>query len=141
MPSGRRRQQPNRPAPVFFLDRGLGRRLIAEAIRAKGYEALPMTDVFPDGADQRISDPEWIMRAGREGWIALTKDYAIIRDHRDVWPRQPCGCSPNNANLTGSEMVDRLEINFNRIVQRATKPGPFVYVIGRKGLESRWRPS
>ena len=46
----------------------------------------------------------------------------------------------NNANLTGSDMVDRLENNFNRILQRAAKPGPYVYLIGRNTLKLCWRP-
>ncbi len=132
MPSGRRRQQPERPPPVFFLDRDLARHLIAEAIRAKGYEVLPMAEVYPEGADQRIADPDWMVKADQEGWVALTKDYSVVRDHRDVLAETTLRAfAYNNANLTGLEMVDRLETNFNRILQRAAKLGPYVYVIGR----------
>lgn len=139
MPSGQRRQRPDAPPPVFFLDRGLGRHLIAEAIRARGYEALPMADVYPDGADQRISDPEWITRADTEGWIALTKDASIIRDHRDVLAETQLRVFAfNNANLTGTELVARLDANFNRILQRARKPGPYLWVITPDGLQLRW---
>ena len=141
MPSGRRRQQPDHPRPVFFLDRGLGRRLIAEAIRARGFEALPMAEVYPRGTDQRIADPDWMLRADQEGWVALTKDYSVVRDHRDVLAESTLRVfAYNNANLTGPEMVHRLETNFNRILQRAAKLGPFVYVIGRDRLELRWHP-
>lgn len=142
MPSGRRKQQPDDPPPVFFLDRGLGRHLIAEAIRARGYEALPMAEVYPGGADQRIADPDWMLRADQEGWVALTKDYSVVRDHRDVLVETTLRVfAYNNANLTGPEMVDRLETNFNRMLQRMNKPGPYVYVIGRDTLELRWRPT
>ena len=141
MPSGRRRQQPDSPPPVFFLDRGLGRHFVADAIRARGFEALPMVDVYPGKADQWIADPDWIIRANREGWVVLTKDYSVVRDHRDVLAKTTLRVfAYNNANLTGPEMVDRLETNFNRILQRATKPGPYVYVIGRDKLDLRWRP-
>ena len=109
MPSGRHRQQPDHPPPVFFLDRGLGRHLIAEAIRARGYEALPMAEVYPGGTDQRIADPDWILRADQAGWVALTKDYSVVRDHRDVLAETTLRVfAYNNANLTGAEMVDRL---------------------------------
>ena len=47
----------------------------------------------------------------------------------------------NNANLTETEMVDRLETNFNRMLQRLAKRGPYVYVIGRDNLELRWHPN
>ena len=100
-----------------------------------------MVDVYPGGADQRISDPDWMLRADQEGWVALTKDYSVVRDHRDVLAETTLRVFAfNNANITGPEMVDRLETNFNRILQRAAKSGPYVYVIGRDGLELRWQP-
>lgn len=81
MPSGRKPSQPDASEPVFFLDRGLGVNYVAERIRQRGYEVLPMVDVYPGGADQSVSDDEWITHASDQNWIALTKDYAIIRDH------------------------------------------------------------
>ena len=98
-----------------------------------------MADVYPDGTDQRISDPEWIRRADTEGWVALTKDPSIIRDHRDVLAETTLRVFAfNNANLTGTEMVARLDSNFNRILQRAKKPGPYLWVITPDGLQLRW---
>ena len=98
-----------------------------------------MADVYPDGADQRIGDPEWIRRADAEGWIALTKDLAIVRDHADVLAETTLRIFAfNNANLTGLELVGRLEANFDRILQRARKPGPYVWVITADGLRRRW---
>ena len=113
--------------------------MVAEAIRARGYEALPMADVYPDGTDQRTTDPEWIRRADREGWVALTKDPSIVRDHRDVLAETTLRVFAfNNASLTGREMADRLGYNFNRILQRAKKPGPYVWIIKPNGLQRRW---
>lgn len=113
--------------------------MVAEAIRARGYEALPMADVYLGGTDQRITDPEWIRRASREGWVALTKDPSIVRDHRDVLAETTLRVFAfNNANLTGLEMVDRLDANFNRILQRARKSGPYVWIITPDGLQRRW---
>ena len=113
--------------------------MVAEAIRARGYEALPMVDVYPDGTDQRTTDPEWIRRADREGWVALAKDPSIVRDHRDVLAETTLRVFAfNNASLTGREMADRLGYNFNRILQRAKKPGPYVWIIKPNGLQRRW---
>lgn len=98
-----------------------------------------MADVYPGGADQRITDPEWIARADEEGWVALTKDYSIIRDHSDVLAETALRVfALNNANVTGHELVRRLDYNFNRILRRATKPGPYVWVITPHGLQFRW---
>ncbi|MCY3891721.1 MAG: hypothetical protein OXF65_00310, partial [Acidimicrobiaceae bacterium] len=44
----------------------------------------------------------------------------------------------NNANISGAEMAIRLDRHLNRILRRAAKPGPFVYVIGKEGLQRRW---
>lgn len=142
MPSGRRYQQPKQPQPVFFLDRSIGRLQIAQVIRTRGYEALPMAEIYPGGVDQRIPDPEWILKADQENWVALTKDYSVVRDHSDVLAKTTLRLfSYNNANLTGPEMAKRLETNFSRILQKIAKPGPYIYVIARDKLEFRWPPS
>lgn len=142
MPSGRRRKRPDPPPPVFFLDRGLGRYHVAEALRKRGYEALPMADVYPEGQDEHVHDDDWINRAHDEGWVGLTKDYNIIRDHTDALSSTTLRVfSLNNAHLTGPEMAERFDVQLNRIIQQAAKPGPYVYVIGSKGLERRWPES
>lgn len=140
MPSGRRGKQRNKPPPpVFFLDRGLGRFLVADAIRQRGYTALPMADVYGGGEDERVPDDDWILRADAEGWVALTKDYSIVRDHIETLKETGLRVfALNNANLTGPQMVERIDTHLNRIVQRASKPGPYLYVVGSKGLERRW---
>lgn len=139
MPSGRRTRRPRHTPPVFFLDRGLGRYLVADLLRARGYRAFPMADVYPDGADERVADDDWILRADQEGWIALTKDYAIVRDHVETLAVTTLRVfSLNNANLTGPQMAERFDQHLNRIVQQAVKPGPYLYVVGARGLERRW---
>lgn len=137
MPSGRTKQRPEQLAPTFFLDRGLGRHLVAGVLRKAGFVALPMADVYPHGQDQVVADEEWIERADAEGWVALTKDSAIIRDHADVLAASSLRVfALSNASLTGPAMAERFRINLNRIVQRARQLGPYVYSVtptGRRG--------
>ena len=138
MPSGRRRTPPE---PVFFLDRGLGRYTVADAIRSRGFEVIRMFEVYPGGEDQRIGDDEWIARASAENWIALTKDDAIRREHPAALAASRLRVfALNNANLTGEQMAERYLRHLNRITQRAKSPGPYVYVVSAAELELRWPP-
>jgi hypothetical protein len=131
---------PPDPDPlVFFLDRGLGIHHVANALRAAGQVALPMSDVYGDAQAQLVSDDDWIKRASDEGWIALTKDCAIARHHQDALSRSTLRVfALNNANLQGPVMAERYANNLHRILRRAQQPGPYVYVVGPAGLEKRW---
>ena len=139
MQSGRQRELPEPEQPVFFLDRGLGRHMVADAIRAKGYEALPMIDVYSDGRDQSLPDADWIRRADEEGWIAISKDNALVRDHADTLAATTLRLFLiPNPNLTGGTMVERLMHNWEAILRRATTSGPYAYAILPGGLAKRW---
>lgn len=100
-----------------------------------------MAQAYPDGTDQMIGDDEWIGRASAENWIALTKDDSIRRDHAAALAASTLRVfALNNAKLTGDEMAERFCIHLHRILQRAAKPGPYVYVVTASGLEFRWPP-
>ncbi len=133
-----------RPLPdggkaTFFLDRGLGRHYVANMLRNEGHVALPMIDVYPNGEDQSIGDDTWIARASAEGWIALTKDVSLIRDHEAALAGSTLRVfALNNANLAGEVMAERYRQNLGRILARAVQPGPYVYVVTSSGIERRW---
>lgn len=58
---------------TFFLDRNLGSRRVAEALRQAGAKIEVHADHFsPDGPDE-----EWLAACGVRGWIAITLDYRI----------------------------------------------------------------
>ena len=67
----------NWPSPperlVFFVDRSLGRRIIADALRQVGEEVRIHDELFPQDA----ADTAWLIEAGKQGWIVLTKDTRI----------------------------------------------------------------
>ena len=63
-------------SPTFFVDRSLGRKL-ASALTAAGVAAITHDELFAEDTP----DEEWLTRAGREGWIVLTKD-KLIRKRR-----------------------------------------------------------
>lgn len=135
MPS---RREP--PSPTFFLDRSLGRHYVADAIRSKGFAVVLMAEVFDDDG-QRVHDDEWIGRVSREGWIALTKDPAIIRAHTAALRSSTIRVfALPNARLQGPEMAERFVHHIHRIIQRARKPGPFVDIVHPDRIERRWPP-
>jgi len=138
MPSGRRRSR-HELAPTFFVDRGLGRRLVPEVFSAAGFEVVLMADLYPGGADQTVSDDTWIADVSELGWVALTKDTAIVRHHEDALRRSTLRVfALSNANIAGKEMAERYRTNLHRIVQRTRKPGPYVDVVHKDRLERRW---
>jgi predicted nuclease of predicted toxin-antitoxin system len=64
-----------REAPHFFIDRCLGKNVIADALRNAGASVQIHDDHFaPDAPDQ-----EWLQRVADRGWIVLTKDKRIRR--------------------------------------------------------------
>ena len=75
------------PSEVFYyLDRNLGKHVIAEALRASG----AVVKVHDDHLPATAPDEDWIELAARKGWLAVTKDRNIryraaeleaIRDH------------------------------------------------------------
>jgi PIN like domain len=58
---------------VFFIDRSLGRKIVAQALREIGESVEIHDDHFaPDAKDE-----DWLLEVGKRGWIVLTKDDRI----------------------------------------------------------------
>lgn len=64
---------PPNPPVVFFIDRSLGKKIIAERLREAGITVEIHDDHFPQDA----LDQEWLAEIGKRGWIVLTKDDRI----------------------------------------------------------------
>jgi hypothetical protein len=58
---------------VFFLDRSLGKKKIADALRQTGERVEVHDDHFPPDA----KDVDWLSNVGAREWIVLTKDNRI----------------------------------------------------------------
>jgi len=64
----------SQPEPlVFFTDTNLGRHIIPNALRAAGENVRVHDEVFEPGTPDTV----WLHRAGKEGWVVLTKDSKI----------------------------------------------------------------
>ncbi|MEZ5614602.1 MAG: hypothetical protein R3E35_05245 [Rhodocyclaceae bacterium] len=58
---------------VFFIDRSLGRKQVAEAFREVGGTVEVHDNHFP----QTTPDVDWLAEVGRRGWVVLSKDDRI----------------------------------------------------------------
>ncbi len=58
---------------TFFIDRCLGSKHIAEALRRSGITV----EVHSDHFDPTAADVDWLPEAGKRDWVVLTKDANI----------------------------------------------------------------
>ncbi|MEU4834917.1 hypothetical protein [Streptosporangium sp. NPDC023615] len=65
---------------TFFLDRGLGSKIVPNALREAGWFLETMDERYGKDDSQRIDDVQWIEEATIRGDILLCKDLAITRN-------------------------------------------------------------
>ena len=121
------------PEPTLFLDRNLGRHIIADRLRVEGMAVEVHDDHFPPDAP----DEDWIALVGAKGWVAITKDRNVryraaeleaIRRHsaRVIVIRMK--------NATGPDIAALLVKGRRRIARfAASTPPPFVAGIHGSG--------
>ena len=61
---------------VFFIDRNLGRNIIAPQLLA----ADAKVELHDDHFDQNMPDPDWLAVVGERGWVVITRDKFIRRN-------------------------------------------------------------
>jgi predicted nuclease of predicted toxin-antitoxin system len=65
------------PEPyILFVDRSLGGRVVADALRGAGEDVRAHDDLFAQDTDDEV----WLAEMGKRGWVVLTKDALIRRD-------------------------------------------------------------
>lgn len=125
-------KQPDQP--TFFLDRSLGKQLIANALREIGVSVEVHDDHFPSNA----KDEDWLSEVGRRGWVVLTKDRrfhtreleltAIANSKTRVFKLTA-------ANIQGSDMA-RIFVQAIRKISRVAigNSTPFIATVSRSGV-------
>ena len=134
-----RREPP--PQPEFFIDRSLGRKHLAEALRELGFRVHTLSSVYGEERGQRVSDERWLRDAGRSGWVVLMKDDKIRTRPAERDALEKSGVRAfclTNAQLGAVEQTSRFTTNINRIVNRSRTPGPYVYGVYEAGLRRLW---
>ena len=89
-----------------------------------------MAEAYSEQKGQMIEDEVWIPDVARRGWIILTKDDGMRKN-----PTERAALRNNaarvfvvtTATLTGEALAFRFVHNRERILRRATAPGPYVY--------------
>lgn len=136
--SSRSRRDAERLASVvFFVDRSLGKRVVAQSLRVAGARVEVHDDHFPENA----TDVDWITGAGQRDWIVLSKDEQIRRDplERDaIKQARVKAFFLTQQGLSGPEMGEIFVRALPGMVRRATRqPGPFIFTVSRSGVFSR----
>lgn len=127
--------------PEFFIDRSLGRRHLADALRAQGFVVHTMASVYGEEAGQRVADERWLRDVGSKGWVVLMKDDAIRRRPAERDALIDAGVRAfclTNAQLRADEQTNRFVSNRHRIVQQARKQGPYIYGVYENGIRRLW---
>ncbi len=129
------------PEPEFFIDRSLGRKVVADALRACGLTVHTMASVYGEETAQSLRDEVWLRDAGERGWIVLMKDDAIRRRPAEREALIDAGVRAfclTNAQLRGAEQAARFVENRHRILRQARKPGPYIYGVYERRIQRLW---
>lgn len=128
----------------FFLDRGLGSRIVPQALRDAGWVLETMDERYGKDESQNIEDTRWIEEATLAGEVLLCKDLAIAHNPLEAQVVFMSGARVfglSNASLSGRVMAEWFLDHEARIIHAALRiNGPFFmsvnpsYSLRRVGL-------
>ena len=121
---------------TYYLDRNLGKHVIADALRSIGASV----EVHDDHLSPTAPDQDWIALVAKKNWLAVTKDRNIRYRAGELAAIKEHGAMilvVRAANATGGDIADILVKSQKRIARfvKKHKP-PFVARIGRAGQVS-----
>ena len=130
----------SQPQPTtFFIDRCLGGKCIAEVLRRSGITV----EIHDEHFDKGAQDVEWIPQVGQRGWIVLTKDKNISKNHLERLAVASAGVKMfilASQPLSGSEMAEiflKAIVAMQEFVRK--HPAPFIAKIYRNGSICLWQ--
>ena len=125
------------PEPlVFFIDRSLGRKIVAQALRQVGETVEIHDDHFaPDAKDE-----VWLVEVGSRDWIVLTKDDRIryrVTERTALASARVRAFVLTSTQLQGSEMAAAFVKALPRIKRLiASRAPPLLGRVSRNGKVS-----
>lgn len=96
-----------------------------------------MAERYPE-TEEFVEDETWIRAVTADSIVILMKDDQIRRKPREQQAVMESGARAfvvTNANLTGGQVAELFVENRHRIIQRAAKPGPYIYGVYPGRLE------
>jgi hypothetical protein len=119
---------------VFFIDRSIGRRVVADALRAAGATVKVHADEFEHDA----ADADWLLEVGKRGWVVLTQDKRIRFRELERIALRRAGVRAfivTANNVTGPTLAELLVRRLSEIVHLAdSEPAPFIALVSREGV-------
>jgi len=95
---------------VIFLDRCLGKSVIAGKLRAAGLTVVTHFEEFPQTESlAEADDSTWLKEIGSRGWVILTKDQHFDRNQIELAGLLASGAPCfvlTGGNMTGDQMAD-----------------------------------
>lgn len=114
----------------FFLDRGLGARIVPQALREAGWMLQTMDERYGKADSQKVQDTQWIEEAALAGDVLLCKDLAIAHNPLEaqvIYMTSARVFALSKADLTGPTMARWYAENEAKIIAAALKAnGPYV---------------
>jgi predicted nuclease of predicted toxin-antitoxin system len=123
----------------FFIDRCLGSKRIVTALKSSGIAVEIHDDHFAKDAQ----DVDWLPEVGKQGWVILTKDARIGKNHLERMAVTNAGISMftlASQNLSGKEMADIFLKSITKMQEFVrTHPAPFIAKVYRDGRVEMWK--
>jgi len=121
------------PELTFFVDRSLGGKVVAQALRQQGEKVIVHDDVFPQDAFDEV----WLTQAGAEGWIVLSKDRRIryrANEHAALKAAKVRAFVLTGGNMPGEAMAQAFIEALPRMKElAATRTPPFLATVSAGG--------
>jgi predicted nuclease of predicted toxin-antitoxin system len=118
---------------TFFIDRCLGKHVIAERLKRAGLSVEVHDDHFPSDC----ADEVWLAGAGANAWIVITKDKNFQRRQLEILALARAGVRVfqlSSGGMTGDEMAKLLAKASKKITNFAqSNRAPFIARISRSG--------
>lgn len=115
-----------------FLDRSVGTRKIAFALRELGLDVETIQDRYGDESST-VADVRWIEDATGDDRVLIGADQRIRYNRLErlalCRSRARCFTFPRG-DLTAVQMIDRVRRHLPEITRLGSRPGPYVFHLG-----------